>query len=121
MKSVLWFLNDDRHVVRGLAVAVMATMLWSGAAFADERHEYDIPGDDPLMDDDRPTLEGEDEPEIDARQFVQRREMEGLQLADEAIRHLRDLIERTPVEDPDRAEYLYNLAENYWADRKSVV
>lgn len=83
----------------------------------DDRAEHEVPGDgDPLEDDDRPTFDADEEPDsdLDARQFRERREFEGLQRQDEQIVRLRDLLDRTPEGDPDRAEYLYNLSEIFW-------
>lgn len=93
-------------------VALVALPL---TAAADERTEFDVPGEDATEDeDDRPTLGGSDAPEVQAEQFVEQREFEGLQLADEEIVRLRNLIENTSEDDPARAEYLYNLSEKYW-------
>ena len=97
------------------AAALLLAVAFPSVAFADEPVEAELPDGDVPLDAERPTLEGEDQPgDFDASQFVDEREFEGLQLADEAIVRLRELIDRTPADDPDRAEYLYNLAEKFW-------
>ncbi len=99
--------------VLGLALL----MAGAATASADERAEHDLPDMDEgeFEDDERPTLDdAEAPPRRQVDDFVEQREFEGQRLQDEAIVRLQDLIESTPVDDPARAEYLYNLSEMYW-------
>ena len=95
-------------------VAGLVMSLGLGTAYAQEGEEFEIPAEEEPDDDERPTLGAAEAPRTQARDFVEQRQFEGLQLADEAIVRLRDLAANTPVDDPDRAEYLYNLAGKYW-------
>ena len=99
-----------------LALGLMVAMPALAVAGDDRPGAAEVPdGGDPL-DADRPTLDSEEGPseDIGVDEFRERREFEGQQRQDEAIVQLRELIDRTPEGDPDRAEYLYNLAEIYW-------
>ena len=100
-----------------VALTIVLALALAVPAVADDRVDHDIPDDgEPDTESDRPTLEGAEDPvELDRSQLIDSREFEGIQLADEAIVRLRDLIDGTSPDDPARAEYLYNLAEKYWA------
>jgi tetratricopeptide (TPR) repeat protein len=50
--------------------------------------------------------------------FVEEKKFEGLKKQDEAIVRLRKLVDSTPKSNPERAEFLFNLAEMYWDKSK---
>ncbi|RAL22924.1 hypothetical protein DL240_08510 [Lujinxingia litoralis] len=81
----------------------------------EEKVEHQIEVQATSQQTDRPTLENEQlGPRFSATQFVTERSLASLQRQDEAIVQLRDLIRSTPKNDPQRAEYLFNLSEIFW-------
>ncbi len=96
------------------AVVMVALLSLPAVATADEREERAIPEGEAVHQTDRPQLEGDEAPQFQASQFVEQRSFESLQRQDEAIVRLREMIDRTPVNDPSRAEFLYNLSEIFW-------
>jgi tetratricopeptide (TPR) repeat protein len=67
----------------------------------------------------RPSLEDEEKgPQFKAEDFIAEKNFKGLKKQDEAIVHLKDLLDSMPESDPERAEILFNLAEQYWNKSK---
>lgn len=99
----------------GASIALIAALTLVSTAHADERPERELPGGESVHQTERPQLDiGDEAPRFRASQFVEERSFEAQRRQDEQIVRLRQMIERTPVDNPDRAEYLYNLAEIFW-------
>ncbi|MFB6262614.1 MAG: tetratricopeptide repeat protein, partial [Bradymonadaceae bacterium] len=67
----------------------------------------------------RPTLKDEEKgPKFGAEDFIARKNFQSVKKQDEAIMRLKDLLESTAKENPERAEILFNLSEMYWNKSK---
>ena len=117
-----WLEEQIRPCRSGRWTMVMAlALVWliPADALADgESREIPV-ADTPMEEDDRPGFEETDLSELRRDSFVEQRQFEGVQLEDEAIHRLQRLIENTQQGHPDRAEYIYNLAEKYWQRSRS--
>lgn len=89
------------------------------AAEADEKEEEEVNVVEAKNQKERPSLKDDgDGPQFEAEEFIAEKNFATVKKQDEAIYRLKDLLESTPKEDPERAEIQFNLAEMYWDKSK---
>jgi tetratricopeptide (TPR) repeat protein len=114
-------------VVGAILTAWMLSVGSSGQAWAQREQDPDDKAEKALVDPgksklqtDRATLKNEQKgPEaIKADQFAANKSFESLKKTDESIVRLKKLLEITPKDHADRPEFMFNLADQYWAKSK---
>lgn len=99
--------------MRKIVLWVLAGFLLASPAQAQQDKEETQLSDVKVKQAEKPTLEGESEGPMKTS-IVGDKKVESVKKTDEAIQQLKDLLKATPRDNPQRAEFLFNLAEMYW-------
>lgn len=100
-------------IKKGAVLLLALGLLNSTPAAAQQDKEETQLGDVKVKETAKPTLAGESEAPL-RQSIVGEKKVESVKKTDEAIQQLKDLLKSTPKENPQRAEFLFNLAEMYW-------
>ncbi len=92
---------------------ILSTATSAFAQDAQEDKEELKVADTKVQQDARPTLKKEKVGPAKTS-LVDEKKVESVKKTDEAIAQLKDLLKATPAQNPQRAEFLFNLAEMYW-------
>lgn len=96
-----------------LVVALIAGYATSAAAQEEDKQETKLESSAKFKEKERPTLKGERAGPVKTS-IVAEKKVESVKKTDEAIQQLKELLKATPRDNPQRAEFLFNLAEMYW-------